>query len=124
MDCELGRALLESARLCEMAGVRDLIFSGLYQYRTRRGGKARRSAGRLAHSHRLFVIAARIGGKNLVRRRPRRQRHQQHSQDQRKPHFRNSPFKALRIIAAVWAQPNKAAKEPKRGPWAWPSSTS
>ena len=33
-------------------------------------------------------------------------------------------MRALRIIAAVWAQPNRAAKEPKRGPWAWPSRTS
>jgi hypothetical protein len=37
MDCELARALLDSAPLFQMVGVRDLFFSGIYQYRTRRG---------------------------------------------------------------------------------------
>jgi hypothetical protein len=37
MDCELARALLEAAPVFQMIGVRDLQFSGMYQYRTRRG---------------------------------------------------------------------------------------
>jgi hypothetical protein len=37
MDCELARALLEAAPIFQMAGIRDLIFSGIYQYRPRRG---------------------------------------------------------------------------------------
>jgi Extensin-like protein C-terminus len=37
MDCELARALLEAAPIFQMAGIRDLSFSGIYQYRTRRG---------------------------------------------------------------------------------------
>jgi hypothetical protein len=37
MDCELARALLETAPIFQMVGVRDLVFSGMYQYRTRRG---------------------------------------------------------------------------------------
>lgn len=37
MDCELARALLDAAPLFQMVGVRDLFFSGMYQYRTRRG---------------------------------------------------------------------------------------
>jgi hypothetical protein len=37
MDCELARAILETAPIFQMAGVRDLIYSGIYQYRTRRG---------------------------------------------------------------------------------------
>jgi hypothetical protein len=37
MDCELARALLEAAPLFQAAGIRDLYFSGMYQYRMRRG---------------------------------------------------------------------------------------
>src|SRR5262245_53319193 len=37
MDCELARALLDAAPLFQAAGVRDLFFSGMYQYRMRRG---------------------------------------------------------------------------------------
>ena len=50
--------------------------------------------------------------------------HGQSEGNGQKPHVMNSPASAWRIIAAVSAQPNKAAKEPKRGPWLWPSSTS
>jgi hypothetical protein len=38
MDCGLARALLEVAPVFEAAGIRTLIYSGAYQYRTRRGG--------------------------------------------------------------------------------------
>lgn len=37
MDCELARALFEVAPAFRALGVRELLFSGAYQYRTRRG---------------------------------------------------------------------------------------
>ena len=36
MDCELARALLDAAAAFRSLGIRDLLFSGTYQYRTRR----------------------------------------------------------------------------------------
>jgi hypothetical protein len=39
MDCELGRALLDAAVVFQTAGIRDLYFSGIYEYRTRRRSK-------------------------------------------------------------------------------------
>lgn len=39
MDCELGRALLDAAAVFQMVGIRDLYFSGMYEYRTRRRSK-------------------------------------------------------------------------------------
>ncbi|HEX3698167.1 MAG TPA: extensin family protein [Polyangia bacterium] len=38
MDCALGRALVEVAPLFAAAGIRTLVYSGTYEYRTRRGG--------------------------------------------------------------------------------------
>jgi hypothetical protein len=37
MDCALALALLDTARLFRGMGIRDLVYSGIYQYRTRRG---------------------------------------------------------------------------------------
>jgi hypothetical protein len=37
MDCELARALFEVAPAFRAIGVRELLYSGAYQYRTRRG---------------------------------------------------------------------------------------
>ena len=37
MDCELARALVDMAPTFQMHGFRELIYSGTYQYRTRRG---------------------------------------------------------------------------------------
>jgi hypothetical protein len=56
MDCELARALLEAAPLFQMAGIRDLIFSGMYQYRTRRG-----SARLSEHAHGLAIDVHQFG---------------------------------------------------------------
>jgi hypothetical protein len=39
MDCELARALLDAGPLFQLLGIRELLFSGMYQYRTRRGSK-------------------------------------------------------------------------------------
>jgi hypothetical protein len=39
MDCELGRALLDAAPVFTNAGIRDLFFSGTYEYRPRRHSK-------------------------------------------------------------------------------------
>jgi hypothetical protein len=39
MDCELGRALLDAAPVFTNAGIRDLFFSGMYEYRPRRHSK-------------------------------------------------------------------------------------
>ena len=39
MDCELGRALLDASAVFENAGIRDLFFSGMYEYRPRRHSK-------------------------------------------------------------------------------------
>jgi hypothetical protein len=39
MDCELGRALLDAATVFTDAGIRDLFFSGIYEYRPRRHSK-------------------------------------------------------------------------------------
>jgi hypothetical protein len=50
MDCELARALLDAAPIFGASGVRDLVFSGMYQYRTRRG-----SSKLSEHAHGLAV---------------------------------------------------------------------
>jgi hypothetical protein len=39
MDCELGRALLDAAAVFANAGIRDLFYSGIYEYRPRRHSK-------------------------------------------------------------------------------------
>jgi hypothetical protein len=39
MDCELGRALLDAAAVFTNEGIRDLFFSGIYEYRPRRHSK-------------------------------------------------------------------------------------
>jgi hypothetical protein len=56
MDCELARALLEAAPVFQLAGIRELIFSGMYQYRTRRGSS------RLSeHAHGLAIDVHQFG---------------------------------------------------------------
>jgi hypothetical protein len=56
MDCELARALLDAAPIFQLAGVRDLLFSGIYQYRTRRGSS------RLSeHAHGLAIDVHQFG---------------------------------------------------------------
>jgi hypothetical protein len=61
MDCALAAALLDSAPLFQAAGVRDLVYSGIYQWRTRRG-----STKLSEHAHGLaidvHVFAAPGGG--------------------------------------------------------------
>jgi hypothetical protein len=37
MDCELARALLQTGPLFQSLGIKELVYSGTYQYRTRRG---------------------------------------------------------------------------------------
>ena len=67
MDCGLARALLEVAPVFEAAGLRTLIYSGAYQYRTRRGGtKLSEHAHGLAIDVHAFV--ARDGTLHDVRR--------------------------------------------------------
>jgi hypothetical protein len=56
MDCELARALLDAAAVFQSAGIRDLIFSGMYQYRTRRG-----SAKLSEHAHGLAIDVHQFG---------------------------------------------------------------
>jgi hypothetical protein len=56
MDCELARALLDAAPLFQTAGLRDLIFSGIYQYRTRR-----RSTKLSEHAHGLAIDVHQFG---------------------------------------------------------------
>src|SRR5450432_195340 len=56
MDCELARALLDAAPLFQTAGFRDLIFSGIYQYRTRR-----RSTKLSEHAHGLAIDVHQFG---------------------------------------------------------------
>ena len=88
-------------------------------------GKALRGVRRLAQLCRLLIIAPGIDGENFLRRGGLRQGwRQQQQREERSLHFKNSPWSAARIIAAVFAVPNSAAKEPKRGPAVWPSSTS
>src|SRR5439155_6588323 len=98
------------------------------QHGAGRDRQSGRGMGSLSHPDRLFIVAARISCEDLVagRRLSRQWRQQQQDGEDFAPqrHFRKLPANALRIIAAVWTQPNKAAKEPKRGPWLWPSSTS
>jgi hypothetical protein len=56
MDCELGRALLDAAVVFQMAGIRDLYFSGIYEYRPRRHSK------RLSeHAHGLAIDVHQFG---------------------------------------------------------------
>lgn len=56
MDCELARALLDAAPIFQLAGVRDLLFSGIYQYRTRRG-----SSKLSEHAHGLAIDVHQFG---------------------------------------------------------------
>ncbi len=56
MDCELARALLEAAPIFQMVGIRDLYFSGIYEYRTRR-----RSTKLSEHAHGLAVDVHQFG---------------------------------------------------------------
>jgi hypothetical protein len=56
MDCELARALLDAAPTFEMVGVRDLFFSGIYEYRTRR-----RSTKLSEHAHGLAIDVHQFG---------------------------------------------------------------
>ena len=56
MDCELARALLEAAPIFQMVGVRDLYFSGIYEYRTRR-----RSTKLSEHAHGLAIDVHQLG---------------------------------------------------------------
>jgi hypothetical protein len=56
MDCELARALLDAGPLFQAAGIRDLFFSGMYQYRMRRG------TSRLSeHAHGLAIDVHQFG---------------------------------------------------------------
>ncbi|MDB4979836.1 MAG: Extensin-like protein, partial [Myxococcales bacterium] len=56
MDCELARALLDAAPIFQLAGVRDLLFSGIYQYRTRHG-----SSKLSEHAHGLAIDVHQFG---------------------------------------------------------------
>jgi hypothetical protein len=56
MDCELGRALLDAAVVFQMAGIRDLYFSGIYEYRTRRHSKKMSE-----HAHGLAIDVHQFG---------------------------------------------------------------
>ena len=56
MDCELGRALLDAAAVFQAAGIRDLYFSGIYEYRTRR-----RSKKLSEHAHGLAIDVHQFG---------------------------------------------------------------
>jgi len=67
MDCELARALLDAAPAFRALGVRELLYSGAYQYRTRR-----RSTKLSEHAHgfaidvHAFVLAGADGGEGPV----------------------------------------------------------
>jgi len=50
MDCELARALIDAAPAFQALGVRELLYSGAYQYRTRR-----RSTRLSEHAHGLAI---------------------------------------------------------------------
>ena len=56
MDCELARALLDAAGVFQMAGVRDLFFSGIYEYRPRRHSKKLSE-----HAHGLAIDVHQFG---------------------------------------------------------------
>jgi hypothetical protein len=56
MDCELGRALLDAAGAFELVGVRDLFFSGIYEYRSRRHSKKLSE-----HAHGLAIDVHQFG---------------------------------------------------------------
>jgi hypothetical protein len=56
MDCELGRALLDAAAVFTNAGIRDLYFSGIYEYRPRR-----RSKKLSEHAHGLAIDVHQFG---------------------------------------------------------------
>jgi hypothetical protein len=56
MDCELGRALLDVAAIFQTAGVRDLFFSGIYEYRPRRHSKKLSE-----HAHGLAIDVHQLG---------------------------------------------------------------
>ncbi len=91
------------------------------QRRPRGDGETGGGAAAAPLTHRLVVMAAGIEREQGAVFRGRRRQHQC---EQRRFHFRNSPSSARRISAAVSAQPNRAAKEPKRGPAVWPNRTS
>ncbi|HVU53006.1 MAG TPA: extensin family protein [Polyangia bacterium] len=56
MDCELGRALLDAAAVFTNEGIRDLFFSGIYEYRPRR-----RSKKLSEHAHGLAIDVHQFG---------------------------------------------------------------
>jgi hypothetical protein len=56
MDCELGRALLDAAGAFDLVGVRDLYFSGMYEYRPRRHSKKLSE-----HAHGLAIDVHQFG---------------------------------------------------------------
>jgi hypothetical protein len=56
MDCELGRALLDAAAVFTNAGIRDLFFSGMYEYRPRRHSKKLSE-----HAHGLAIDVHQFG---------------------------------------------------------------
>ena len=85
MDCELGRALLDAAAVFVNEGVRDLFFSGIYEYRPRRHSKklSEHAHGLAIDVHqfgtadgRIFDVAARLraGRRRLGRARSGRLR--------------------------------------------------
>ncbi len=60
MDCELARALLDAAPAFQALGVRELLFSGAYDYRTRRHStKLSEHAHGLAIDVHAFAVGAR-----------------------------------------------------------------
>ena len=56
MDCELGRALLDAAAVFVNEGIRDLFFSGIYEYRPRRHSKKLSE-----HAHGLAIDVHQFG---------------------------------------------------------------
>jgi hypothetical protein len=56
MDCELGRALLDAAAVFTNVGIRDLYFSGIYEYRPRRHSKKLSE-----HAHGLAIDVHQFG---------------------------------------------------------------
>lgn len=56
MDCELGRALLDASAVFVNEGIRDLFFSGIYEYRPRRHSKKLSE-----HAHGLAIDVHQFG---------------------------------------------------------------
>jgi hypothetical protein len=56
MDCELARALVDAAAVFQNEGIRDLFFSGIYEYRPRR-----RSKKLSEHAHGLAIDVHQFG---------------------------------------------------------------